>query len=232
MTTLWISVNIPIFLNTCATAIPCNINTCRSSRIQIVLLSLVVSENFTALLRKTRARCCAVKQFLQQYDVISALFVPLRPRQNGRHFSDDILGAFSWMKMFEFRIKFHKKFLPKGPINNISALVQIMAWRRPGDKPLSKPMMVSLPTHTCVARPQWVNSTTEVVFICITCRLEYVPVGVVNMFPRLEHWVGIKDPPSPHLRLKTAIVIWIKAWSNLRVWHIDYYRKYLCQTYE
>ena len=33
-----------------------------------------------------------------------------------------------------------------------------MAWRRPGDKPLSEPMMVSLPTHICVTRPQWVNS--------------------------------------------------------------------------
>ena len=32
-----------------------------------------------------------------------------------------------------------------------------MAWRRPGDKPLSEPMMVGLPTHICVARPQWVN---------------------------------------------------------------------------
>ena len=32
-----------------------------------------------------------------------------------------------------------------------------MAWRRPGDKPLSEPMMVSLLTHICVARPQWVN---------------------------------------------------------------------------
>ena len=30
-----------------------------------------------------------------------------------------------------------------------------MAWRRPGDKPLSKPMMGSLPTHICVTRPQW-----------------------------------------------------------------------------
>ena len=38
------------------------------------------------------------------------------------------------------------------------ALVQIMAWRRPGDKPLSEPMMVSLLTHICVTRPQWVNS--------------------------------------------------------------------------
>ena len=49
------------------------------------------------------------------------------------------------------------KFVPKGPINNIPAMVQIMAWRRPGDKPLSEPMVVSLLMHICVARPQWVN---------------------------------------------------------------------------
>ena len=47
--------------------------------------------------------------------------------------------------------------IPKGPINNMPVLVQIMAWRRPDDKPLSEPMMVSLPTHVCVIRPQWVN---------------------------------------------------------------------------
>ena len=49
------------------------------------------------------------------------------------------------------------KFVPKCPINNIPALVQIMDWCRPGDKPLSEPMMVSLLTHICVTRPQWVN---------------------------------------------------------------------------
>ena len=38
-------------------------------------------------------------------------------------------SAFSWMKMFEFRLKFHWSFFPKGPINNIPALVPIMAWR-------------------------------------------------------------------------------------------------------
>ena len=32
-----------------------------------------------------------------------------------------------------------------------------MAWRRPCDKPLSEPMMVRLPTHICVTRPQWVK---------------------------------------------------------------------------
>ena len=39
-------------------------------------------------------------------------------------------------------IKIKLKFVPKGPINNISVLVQIMACRRPGDKPLSEPMTV------------------------------------------------------------------------------------------
>ena len=33
-----------------------------------------------------------------------------------------------------------------------------MAWRRPGDKPLSEPMMVSLLTHICVIRSQWVKT--------------------------------------------------------------------------
>ena len=70
-------------------------------------------------------------------------------------------SAFSWMKMFEFWLKISMKFVPKGPINNIPVLVQIMACRRPGDKPLSEPMMISLTTHICVTLPQWVNSFSE-----------------------------------------------------------------------
>ena len=49
------------------------------------------------------------------------------------------------------------KFVPKGLINNTPSLVQIMAWRRPGDKPLFEPMIVRLLTHICVTRPQWVK---------------------------------------------------------------------------
>ena len=64
---------------------------------------------------------------------------------------------FSWMKVYKFQLIFHWSFVPKGPINNIPALVQIMAWHWPGDKPFSEPMMVRLLTHICVTRPQWVN---------------------------------------------------------------------------
>ena len=81
-----------------------------------------------------------------------------RPRQNGRHFADDIFKCiFLNHENVWIPIKISMKFVPKGPINNIPALVLIMAWRRPGDKPLSEPMIVSLPTHKCVTRPQWVN---------------------------------------------------------------------------
>ena len=44
------------------------------------------------------------------------------------------------------------QFVSKFQSNNIPALVQIMAWRRPDDKPLSEPMMFSLLTHVCVTR--------------------------------------------------------------------------------
>ena len=85
-------------------------------------------------------------------------FNTLRPRQNGRHFTDDTFKPTFLNENIRISIKISLKFLPKVPINNIPALVQIMAWRRPGDKPLSEPMLVNLPTHTCVTRPQWVNS--------------------------------------------------------------------------
>ena len=88
-----------------------------------------------------------------------AVINTLRPRQNGRHFPGDI---FKWIFLNEnvwISLKIPLTFVPKGPINNIPALVQIMAWRRPGDKPLSEPILVFVPTHKCVTRPQWVKST-------------------------------------------------------------------------
>ena len=81
----------------------------------------------------------------------------LRPRQNGRHLAADIFKRIFMNENVRISIKFSLKFVPKGPINNIPALVQIMAWRRPGDKPLSEPVMVSLLTHICITRPQWVK---------------------------------------------------------------------------
>ena len=58
-------------------------------------------------------------------------FNTLRPRQNGRHFPDNIFKCIFLNKNVWIPIKISLKFVPKRPINNIPAMVQIMAWRRP-----------------------------------------------------------------------------------------------------
>ena len=106
----------------------------------------------------------------------------LRTRQNDRHFPDN---NFKWIFLNQniwISINISLKFVPRCQINNIPALVQIMAWRRPGDKPLSEPMMVSLPTHICVARPQWVKA---VVLKLVGLPLTYV-MDLVIPFKMVE----------------------------------------------
>ena len=50
-------------------------------------------------------------------------------------------NAFPWMNVSEFWFKISLKFVSRGPVNNIVALLPIMAWRWWGDKPLSELMM-------------------------------------------------------------------------------------------
>ena len=78
----------------------------------------------------------------------------LRPSQN---FADDIFKCIFLNWNIWILIKISLMFVLKGPINNMPSLVQVMAWRRPGDKPLSEPMMVRLSIHISVTRPQWIN---------------------------------------------------------------------------
>ena len=76
----------------------------------------------------------------------------LRPRQNGRHFADDIFKCIFLNEIVWISLKISLKFVPKFRINIITALVQIMAWCRPDDKPLFGPLLFSLLTHICVTR--------------------------------------------------------------------------------
>ena len=66
----------------------------------------------------------------------------LRPRQDGCHFTDDIFKRIFLNENVWISIDISLKFIPKGPIDNVPVLVQIMAWHQPDDKPLSEPMMV------------------------------------------------------------------------------------------
>ena len=56
-------------------------------------------------------------------------------RQNGHHFADDIFKLIFLMKIVIFWLW---QYVHKGPIDNMPALVQIMAWRWTDDKPLSE----------------------------------------------------------------------------------------------
>ena len=54
----------------------------------------------------------------------------LKPRQNGRYLPDNISKCIFLNENVRIAIKISLKFVPKGPINNIAALVQKMACRR------------------------------------------------------------------------------------------------------
>ena len=63
-----------------------------------------------------------IKHILGQVWDVSCEFKTLRPGQMAAILQMTLSNTFSWMKMLEFRLEFHW-FVPKGPINNIPALV-------------------------------------------------------------------------------------------------------------
>ena len=71
----------------------------------------------------------------------------------------------------------------------------MMTWRRPGEKPLSEPMMVSFPTHGRVTRPQRVNSHRLDCACCVISQnsvtlkqKQYIFIAVVYIVMRMIVW--------------------------------------------
>ena len=129
-------------------------------------------------------------------DKLVCKFNTSMPRQNGRCFADDIFKRIFFNENVCISIKISLNCFPKVPINNIAALVQIMAWRRLGDKPLSEPMLINLPTHTCVTRPQWVNRMENNFSLSIVPVDRYHQLSIsvrLNLFSALKElwsWLG------------------------------------------
>ena len=76
-----------------------------------------------------------VTQKMFTFDDVIMLYATintLTPWRNGRHFADDIFKCNFLDENVWIPIKISLTFVPQGPINNIPALDQIMAWRRPG----------------------------------------------------------------------------------------------------
>ena len=89
------------------------------------------------------------------------------PGQNGRHYGRrHFQRHFHEWKLY-ISIRISLKFVPKGPIDNKSALVRVMAWRRTGDKPLPEPMLTQFTdAYMRGTRGRWVNLDAYVI-ICI-----------------------------------------------------------------
>ena len=87
-----------------------------------------------------------------RYILLVDVMNTLRSRQDGRHFPDNIIKAIFLKENVWISNTIWLKFVPKGTIDKNTALVQIMAWYRIVDKPLSESMMAYV--HMCIARPQ------------------------------------------------------------------------------
>ena len=97
-------------------------------------------------IKKLHAICVDVKKY--QINVNYYMINTLRSRQIGHHFPDNIFKYIYLNGNLWISIKISLKFVPKCPINNIPAFVQIMVWCWPGDN-LSEPMRVGLLAHMC-----------------------------------------------------------------------------------
>ena len=82
---------------------------------------------------------CSAKWNLLVSDLSVLAHLPLE--KIGRHFADDIFRCIFLNEKFCILTKISLKIIPKGPIDNKPTLVEIMAWRRIDDKPLSQPML-------------------------------------------------------------------------------------------
>ena len=104
------------------------------------------------------------------------------------HFQMHLLNENVWISL-----KISLKFIPKVWVNNISSLVQIMAWCLPGNKPLSEPMMDNLLMHICVTRPQWVNPFMSCFFFLFgNFRTFYITISFCDFSSLSKHWLPVK----------------------------------------
>ena len=139
------------------------------------------------------------------HDNCSQISNTLRPKQNGCHFPDNIFKCIFLNESIWISIEISLKFVPKGPINNIPALVQIMAWCRTGDKPLSETMLVCLLIHICLTRPHWglvihvsINDLCHHWFRSwfVTCSASDLPEAMLNYFQVEWYQLAVPNYPS------------------------------------
>ena len=93
--------------------------------------------------------------------------------------------AFFKMKIYKFWLQFHRHLFPRAQLT-FRPWFRIMAERLPGDKPLSEPMLVRLPTLVCVTRPQWV----KIKMLLFSSRMYYF-TSIISLAIIMEYGANI-----------------------------------------
>ena len=113
-------------------ALSSDVNIALSSDVNIALSSELL-ERFEYIAKFVWSLVMALKSY--------SLLTHLPLNKMAAILADDIFKYIFLNKNFRISIKISLKFVPKVPLDNKSVLVQVMAWRRTGDKPLPKPML-------------------------------------------------------------------------------------------
>ena len=137
----------------------------------------------------------------------STMFNTLRLRQNGHHFAADIFKFIFSKEKVWISIKISLKFVLIWPIDNQPPLVQIMAWRRTGDKPLFEPMMAK---HTDSV---WMSVIKYCYWKGITkgCYLIHVFFQVPTALALIS--VGLHCHCGMYLFIETVLIIHLRIGS-------------------
>ena len=90
----------------------------------------------TKYLRLSLAGCKPYKRLVRCINMY-------RPEQTGRPFGNDIVKPIFMNPHHYVLIKISQKFVPGCPVENKPALVQVIAWRQPGDEPLPEPILMA-----------------------------------------------------------------------------------------
>ena len=117
-------------------------------------------------------------------------FNTLRPRQNDCYFPENIFKYNFLNENIWILIKISLKFISECPINNIPALIQIIAWHLPGDKPLSELIMVRLLMHMHHSASR---SWLLICYAQIILKIQFNAVIMWSIFPSIL----IMDTTSP-----------------------------------
>ena len=115
-------------------------------------------------LKLSSAKMAAILSWGRWVDVMKGLLLQMSyqlffPGQNRYHFADGIFRCIFLNENVWIFIKISLNFVPKGSMNNIPAMVQIMAWRRIGDKPFFlKQCLPDSLMHICGFRGRWAKT--------------------------------------------------------------------------